>query len=132
MKKILFSLLFLAALGAKAQEKVGDKWVDNNLKFKITEQTVKTNGILTYCIADIERDLCIENLQTGFELKVYDAADKLLWEGIGSGRTRVVKLPEALPNASYITISAFKPFVINKRTGNRIHQDEPIQTKFTL
>ena len=128
---VLF-LFLMASTAVWAQEKVGDRWVDNNLTLKVVKESIKKDGVLTLCVADSVRDLCIENLQTGFELKVYDAAGNMLWEGIGSGRTRQVKLPNALPNANYITISAFKPYVTNKSTGNRIHQDKPIQTKYIL
>ncbi len=115
-----------------AQEKVGDRWVDNNLSFEVVKQSIKKDGRLTICILDTTRNACIENLQTGFELKVYDASDKMIWEGIGSGRTKQVTLPQALPTASYITIKAFKPYVTNKRTGNLIHQDKAIESKHIL
>ncbi len=115
-----------------AQEKVGDRWVDNNLSFYVVNESIKKDGKLTICVFDTTRDACIENLQTGFELKVYDASDEMIWEGIGSGRTKQVTLPTALPKASYITIKAFKPYVTNKRTGNLIYQDKAIQKKHTL
>ncbi len=131
-KSMALFLMLVTASFVSAQEKVGDKWVDNNLTFQVVKQSIKKDGILTLCIADTTRDACIENLQTGFELKVFDGDGNMLWEGIGSGRTRQVKLPKALPSASYITIVAFKPFVTNKRTGTRIHQEKPIRTKYTL
>ncbi len=133
MKKTFVALLLLAtAVGLKAQEKVGDRWVDNNLSLAVVQESIKKDGRLTICVMDTSRNACIENLQTGFELKVYDASNNMIWEGIGSGRTKQVVLPKPLPQASYLTIRAFKPYVTNKRTGNLIHQDKAIQTKHTL
>lgn len=131
--KRLAALLLIASSGlVHAQEKVGDHWVDNNLSLKVVSQSIKTDGRLTICVADTSRDLCVENLQTGFEIKAYDASGKMLWEGIGSGRTRQVQLPNPLPNARFITLKAFKPWVTNKRTGNLIHQDKTIEIKYYL
>jgi hypothetical protein len=56
----------------------------------------------------------------------------LLWEGFGSGRRKGVKLPSAYSQAKYFTITAFKPWVVNKRTGNKIHQAKAIELKYTL
>jgi hypothetical protein len=133
MKKTFVLLLLLSlTVGLKAQQKVGDRWVDNNLSLAVVNESIKKDGKLTICVMDTSRNACIENLQTGFELKVYDASDKMIWEGIGSGRTKQVTLPRPLPQASYVTIKAFKPYVTNKRTGTLIHQDKPIQSKHKL
>lgn len=131
-KTFALLLLMVSSVSMMAQEKVGDRWVDNNLSFEVVNQSIKKDGKLTICVFDTTRNSCIENLQTGFELKVYDASGNMIWEGIGSGRTKQVTLPKPLPKASYITIKAFKPYVTNKRTGNLIHQDKPIQSKHTL
>ncbi len=131
-KKITVALLIMASAGAWAQQKVGEKWVDNNLRFKVVNQSIKTEGLLTICIEDSSRTTCIENLQSGFEIKIYDAANQLLWEGIGSGRRDFLKVPQPLPTASYLTLKAFKPFVINTTTGNKIYQDKNILTRITV
>lgn len=125
-------LLFLVAHGAMGQELIDGKWVDNNLQFRIEKDLIKSKGELYFCIADQSRDACIENLSSGFELKIYDAQGRLLWEGIGSGRRRGLKLPQAFPGAAKLTMKAFKPYVINKRTGNRIYQDEAIILNYQI
>ena len=134
MMKHTFALLVLIVISISSfgQTKVGDKWMDNNLTFQITYETIRTEGRMDICIADTSRDACIENLQTGFEVKVFDASNTMIWEGIGSGRANMLKLPKALPNASYVSIKAFKPFVVNKRTGTQIFQDKPIEIKYTI
>ncbi|AEV33766.1 hypothetical protein Oweho_2806 [Owenweeksia hongkongensis DSM 17368] len=134
MMKQTFALLILiaTAISGYSQTKVGDKWMDNNLAFEITYEAIRTEGRMDICIADTSRDACIENLQSGFEVKVFDASNTMIWEGIGSGRTNMLKLPKALPNASYVTIMAFKPFVTNKSTGTKIHQDKRIEIKHTI
>lgn len=134
MKIKSLSVLFLvfSVNALMAQTKVGDKWVDNNLSFKVIYDNVKANGRLDICLADTSRDACIENLQSGFELWIYNSQDELLWNGIGSGRTYSVKLPKAYPQASYIKIKAFKPYVTNRISRGRIHQDKPIEIKYNL
>jgi len=135
MMKNIFALLLLCTTSVLTfgQTQVGEKWVDNNLTFQITYEDIKGQGRMDICIADTSRgDACIENLQSGFEVKVYDTESNLLWEGIGSGRSSMLKLPKAMPEASYVTIKAFKPYVVNKRTSTLIHQDENIQIKHKL
>lgn len=135
MMKQTFALLVLivSAVSTFGQTKVGDQWVDNNLSFEITYEDVREKGRIDVCIVDTSRaTTCIENLQSGFEVKVYDASDKMLWEGIGSGRTNMLQLPNPLPEANYFTIKAFKPYVTNKSTRTRIHQEKPIEIKYTL
>src|SRR5690606_9807946 len=111
MMKHTFALLVLivTSISGYSQTKVGDKWMDNNLTFQITYEAIRTEGRMDICIADTSRDACIENLQSGFEVKVFNASNTLIWEGIGSGRTYMLKLPKALPDAAYVTIKAFKP-----------------------
>lgn len=135
MTKQIFALLVLivSAGSAFGQTKVGEQWVDNNLAFEIIYDDVRTKGRIDICIVDTSRATsCIENLQSGFEVKVYDASDKMIWEGIGSGRTSALMLPNPLPQAKYVTIKAFKPYVTNKSTGTRIHQEQPIEIKYTV
>lgn len=130
MKKLLtLGTFFLLTLSLTAQTKVGDKWVDNNLTFKVTDDFIKTKGEFYMCIEDQSREVCIENLSSGVEVKIYDQNNELLWEGIASGRRKGMKLPKAYSNAYYITIEAFKAYVVNKSTGNLIHQDEKIKIK---
>jgi hypothetical protein len=126
----------LLALGlshlAKGQQKVGDRWVDDNLTIWITRDEVKERGAFYYCVADTSRGRCISNLTTGVKVKVYNGADKLIWEGKATGRTRGLVIPQKLPQARYMTVEAFRSYVINKSTGTHIHQSEPIRIKHPL
>jgi hypothetical protein len=132
--RLTLSVLCISFLSfnLSAQELVDGRWVDNSLQFKVLEQLVISKGEIYICLSDSSGEVCIENLVSGFELKVYDAKDKLLWEGIASGRRKGVKLPQAFPQARYFTLKAFKPWVVNKSTGNKIHQAKALQLKYTL
>lgn len=128
---ILCTFIFSAA--AFAQSKVGDKWVDNNLTIKVIDDDIKSRGEFYICIADTSRGgPCIENLVTGVEVKIYNAADELLWEGIASGRVKGMKLPAPMPQASYLWIRTFKPYVVNKTSGNYIYQDKHINVRYNI
>jgi hypothetical protein len=127
----IFVIAFLS-MSLSAQELVNGRWVDDGLQFKVLEQFVKTKGEIYICLSDSTGEVCIENLVSGYELKIYNGQGKLLWEGFGSGRRKGVKLPSAYPQAKYFTITAFKPWVVNKRTGNKIHQAKAIELKYTL
>lgn len=132
--KTLYSLLFISLFSAhlSAQEKINGVWVDNNLTIWIEQDQIRSQGILYYCVADTSRGVCIQNLSTGFELRLYDAEGKLIYEGIASGRRRGVQLPKAYPNAYEVEIVAFKPWVINKSTAGKIHQAEKIRVKYKV
>lgn len=131
--KFLLTILFviLSFLGY-SQEKIGDKWVDNNLTFEIVKDNIKKKGEFTFCIFDTLRGSCIQNLSTGIEVKAFDSEGKLIWEGIATGMKKSLKLPRPLPTARYLTLVAFKPWVANKSTGNPIHQDKPIEIKYYI
>jgi hypothetical protein len=125
-------LLFIlagASLFASAQERVGNRWIDNNLVFKVQKDEIKEKGTFMFCILDTTKEACIENLSTGVEVTIYNAEDKEIWTGIASGKTKELQLPRALPTGRYLIIKAFKPWVTNRFTGNRIYQDKAIETK---
>lgn len=128
----LFLLLITISYLASGQQKVGDKWMDDNLTFDVVEDNVKLKGEFTFCVFDTSRSTCIENLSTGLKVKVFDAEGKQIWEGIASGRSKTLKLPKALPTARYMVLKAFKPWVTNKLTGTLIHQSAPIETKYYI
>ena len=133
MIKYRFLVFFVGvALFASAQQRDGNRWVDNNLAFSIVEDKIKKEGVFTFCILDTSRERCIENLSTGVEVKVYDSNDKMLWEGLASGKVKQLKLPRALPGAKYMLIKAFKPWVANRLTGTLIHQEKPIELKYYI
>lgn len=125
-------LLFLGAWQLSAQSKAGNKWVDNNLVLRITDDDIRQNGKFFFCIADTSRGPCIANLHTGVEVKVYDAQEQLLWEGIATGRTTGLKLPEPMPQAVWLEMQAFKPWVVNRSTGTHIHQDKKLYIKHKI
>ena len=130
-----YLLIFCIALMSttlSAQEKINGRWVDNNLTIWLEEDQVRSQGVLYYCVADTSRGVCIQNLSTGFELKLYDAQGQMIYEGFASGRRRGVKLPQAFPKAYEVEIIAFQPFVVNKSTASRIYQDERIRVKYKL
>lgn len=134
MLKLVFitflSLWFAHSLWA--QQKVGDRWVDDGLQLVVVDDQLKASGSFSICIQDTVNDFCIENLTTGVTVWVYSASDEILWEGIASGRTPRLVLPRSMPDAHYLVVEAFKPFVINKLTATRIHQSEPLRTKYYI
>jgi hypothetical protein len=127
----IFVIAFLS-ISLSAQELVNGRWLDDGLQFKVLEEFVKTKGEIYICLSDSTGEVCIENLVSGYELKIYNGQDKLLWEGFASGRRKGVKLPSAYPQATYFTLLAFKPWVVNKRPGHKIHQAKAIELKYTL
>lgn len=131
IKTILLFLLF-SGFGLQAQELINGRWVDNNLTIWIEKDQIKAQGVLYYCIADTSRGTCIQNLSSGFELKLYDRQGKVIYEGIASGRRRGVKLPQAYPRAYEVELKAFKPWVTNTSNAGRIHQAEAIRVKYKV
>ncbi len=128
---LVFTGIFFQ-ISLNAQQKVGDRWVDNNLVFDVIDDRIKSEGIFEICIRDTVTDFCVENLSTGVEILVWDANNNELWKGIGSGRSKILQLKEAMPQAAYLVIKAFKPWVTNRLTGNRIYQDKPLELKYKV
>lgn len=131
LKHYLF-YLFLGLGSLQAQEYVNGRWFDDNLTIWIERDEIRSKGELYYCIADTSRGTCIQNLSSGFELKLFDAKGQLIYEGFASGRRRGVKLPKAFPQAREVELKAFKPWVINKSNAVKIHQDKAIQVKYKV
>ncbi len=129
---IIFSILFLSHINLFSQQKIGEKWIDNNLQISVQKEAVKTLGYLTFCIMDTTENFCVENLQTGLEVHVYNEKDEKIYAGKTTGRIPDLKFPEPMPAAHYVVLKAFKPWVTNKLTGTRIHQDEPLELKYFL
>jgi hypothetical protein len=127
--RYIFFLLLAASFSMQAQTKVGDKWVDDNLEFRVDYDDIKKTGIFSVCIFSTERNECIQNLSTGFEIELLSGSGKVLWKGTSMGRKKQLKLPKAFAGAVTLKITAFKPYVINKNTGTRIHQTEKLQVK---
>ena len=125
---LVLSLLISANLWAQEQREDGTWW-DNNLEFQVKKDLIKQFGELEICIFDSKRELCVENLMTRYEVRIYNAANEEIWNSLWSGKDMNMTFSKELPDASYIIIKAMKPFVINKLTGTRIHMDEPMQLK---
>lgn len=108
-----------------------DSLVDNQLRFMVESERIRARGMMKVCISDTS-GRCIDNLQSGFVIKVYDATGEVLWTGKTAGRENMLKFPQRFQEAAWITLEAFKPFVLNTYTGSRIYQDKPLFLKYNL
>ncbi len=133
MRRILVVLALLLAGNLVAQEQHEDgTWWDNNLEFKVKKDLIKKFGELEICIYDTKRELCVENLMTAYEVRIYNAANEEIWNSLWTGKDMDMAFSKEFPEATYVVIKAIKPFVINKLTGTRIHMDKPMELKYTL
>jgi hypothetical protein len=132
MRNILVLSMLLLTSALSAQTQVGDKWVDNNLTLKVAYDKIKTQGVFAFCVYQSAEEKCVENLTTGVEIEVQDAQGKVLWKGTAKGHKKSLKLPAAYPNATYLVLRAFKPWVVNKNTGTRIHQEKALEIKYSI
>ncbi len=112
------------------QEQRGDTLYDNNLVFKVVEDMIVRRGILEICIYDSKREICVENLITGYEIRVYDRNGQEIWNSLWTGRNKRMKFKNPIREAHYVVIKANRPLVINVLTGTRIYQDQPMELKF--
>ncbi|MDX5325567.1 MAG: hypothetical protein LPK80_04825 [Bacteroidota bacterium] len=130
---LLSFLLLLSSFGVLAQEQdENGKWWDNNLTFVVTKDQLLEFGELSICVFDTSRDMCVQNLITPFEVLIYNKEGDQIWSSLWRGNNTDLKFSKELPNAHYIIIRAKRDFVINKRTGTRIHQKEPMEIKYTV
>lgn len=129
MKKLLLFLVLMPVLMV-AQEQRGDKLYDNNLTFLVVEDLIVRRGLLEICIYDTKRDICVENLITGYEVRVFDRNDQEVWNSLWTGKNKRMKFKNPIRNAHYVIIKANGPLVINVLTGTRIYQDKPMELKF--
>jgi hypothetical protein len=127
----LLMLLFGFTISAQPVKQDDSRLVDNNLKFMVISERVHSRGMMEICISDTS-DKCIYNLLSGFVVRIYDAEGHEIWAGKTAGRDEILRFPKPMPEASWITFTAFKPYVINRITGARIYQDRPIQIKYLL
>ncbi|MGB0177825.1 MAG: hypothetical protein ACPF9D_11710, partial [Owenweeksia sp.] len=79
---IISLVLVLTAFAGRAQEKIGDRWVDNNLSLAVTNDDIRKKGVFTFCIIDTSQGYCVENLTTGVEVKAYNRKGNEIWKGI--------------------------------------------------
>lgn len=139
MKQII-TLLLLVSMSTSAfgQEtkfvapKPDSTIYDNELSFYVLSEQMRKYGEIEICIFSDRKNMCVGNLMTSFEIFIYDSNKKLLAKSIWLGMKMKLKFKKKYPNADYIEIRAVKPFVVNKSTGNRIYQDEPITLTYSL
>jgi hypothetical protein len=129
MRKFL-AILILMPFWIFGQEQRGDTLYDNNLVFKVVEDMIVRRGILEICIYDSKREICVENLITGYEIRVYDRNGQEIWNSLWTGRNKRMKFKNPIREAHYVVIKANRPLVINVLTGTRIYQDQPMELKF--
>jgi hypothetical protein len=127
----LLCLLIGVSINAQPVQQQSDRLVDNNLKFKVITERVHTRGMMEVCISDTSEN-CIDNLLSGYVVRIFDADGNEIWAGKTAGRDQMLKFPKPMPEATWITFTAFKPYVLNRITGTRIYQDQPIETKYIL
>jgi hypothetical protein len=133
IKYITAGFFIFFAFEIAAQEMRADStWWDNNLQFKVMRDQMRSRSELEICIYHTTRGACIENLVTGFEVRIYDAAGKELWNSLWTGKNKNIKFKKKFPTASYVVIKATRPFVINELSTNRIYQDKPLELKYKL
>jgi len=133
MRSFVLLVFLFAGLFATAQEQRADgTWWDNNLTFKVKADMIKTYGELEICIWNTEREMCVENVMTTYEIRIYDAANKEIWNSMWTGKDMYMKFKKKMPSAHHLTITALRPFVINKSSTNRIYQDKPMQLKYVV
>lgn len=132
--RVLVLLAFLiSSLFISAQEQRADgTWWDNNLTFYVKADMIKSFGELEICIWNSEREMCIENVMTTYEIRIYDAANKEIWNSMWTGKDMYMKFKKKMPNAHHLTITALRPFVINKTSTTRIYQDKPMALKYIV
>lgn len=132
--KHLFTVIFVVSVfAANGQvQKEDGTWWDNNLEFNVQFDALKEKGQLAICIYDSHRDMCIENVMTSYEVRIYNAANQELWNALWTGKNMDMVFKKNFPEAAYVVIKAMRPFVVNKMTGTRIYQDQPMELKFTV
>lgn len=126
-------LIILGAITLQAQpvRDTNNRLVDNSLSFLVVSEKIQTSGALEVCIADTTFN-CIANVITGYVIRVYNSGGEVLWAGKTAGREEKLIFPKPMPTASWVVFSAFKPYVVNVMTGDRIYQNQPIETKYIL
>ncbi len=128
---IVLLSLFANTANAQPVRDANNRLVDNNLQFMVVSEKVHTRGMMEICISDTTGN-CIANLISGFVIRVYDDQGKEIWAGKTAGREEMLVFPQPMPDAAWIIFTAFKPFVTNRMNGDRIYQDQPIETKYIL
>lgn len=134
MKKqiLLITLLSFLSISAYAQELIDGKWWDNDLEFRVIEDSYFVNGEIEICIYHKTKEICVENLVTGFEVRIYNAKGEEVWNSLWTGKNKRIKFQKKIRDAHTIVIKANGPLVINILSGNRIYQETPMQLTYKL
>lgn len=128
---LLIPLVWVASLSLQAQVRPSQQpmsassLVDESLHFVVVHEAIKQQGTLHICIA--QKDRCIENLQVGFIVRIYDANDQEIWNSLWSGRNMDIRFKMPLPQAASYRVEATSDFVINRLTTHRISTVNPMQ-----
>ncbi len=141
MTKLKFALVLLFLLPFAGWSQVNTektlssdttKIVDNDLSFYVVSEQMRKYGEIEVCVFSDKMNMCVGNLTTSFEIHIFDANDQLIAKSIWLGMNLNIKFKKNYPKAKYVLIKAVKPFVINKTSGRKIYQDEPLSGKFML
>lgn len=127
---IAFGLILSAGFASAQVQKEDGTWWDNNLQFKVQKDLLKQFGELQICIYDSKRELCIENVVAAYEVRIYDATNKEIWNSLWTGKDMDMVFSKKFPTAHYVVIKATRPFVINVLSATRIYQDKPMELKY--
>lgn len=107
------------------------KVYDDSLTFKVINDQLIDSGFCEICIFDMRRNLCVQNLTTGFEVLFYDS-NGLFWSSIWNGSSFYLTFKTKFKKGDYMVIRAFKPHVTNVSTANRILQHKKIEITYYL
>ncbi|NCG14555.1 MAG: hypothetical protein GWO77_02770 [Bacteroidetes bacterium] len=128
---LLIPLVLMASLSVQAQVKSFQQplsnlsLVDESLHFMVIDEAIKEQGTLSICIA--QKDRCIENLQVGFIVRIYDTSGQEIWDSLWSGKNMDIRFKSPMPQAATYAVEATSDFVINRLTTNRISTVKPMQ-----
>lgn len=131
-KHFIVIFLFIATATFAQTQKEDGTWWDNNLEFQVQVDLLKEFGELEICIFDSKREVCISNVMTSYEVRIYNAANKEIWNSLWTGKDMDMVFSKKFPDAHHVVIKALRPFVINILTGTRIYMDEPMELKYTV
>lgn len=133
MKRVLsiLALLITTVVAGQVQREDGTLY-DDQLGFHVVQEHVRLYGEINVCIWQKERELCIENLITSYEILIYNQAGEEIWTSLWTGMYPDIKFEKNFPDASYIIIRAKRDYVINIMTGTRIYTDGYMELKYDV
>ncbi len=140
MKVSLVVGLLLSAISVQAQ--VRDltpppprapevKVYDDSITFKVINDQLIDSSYCEICLYDMRRELCIENLTTGFKVLFYDE-NGMFWSSIWNGSSFYLPFKQKFKKGDYMVIQAFKPHVTNVSSGDRVWQHKTIEITYYL